>query len=393
MTDHTPDTRSLDLAEVTWPLKLAMRRLKLGPLTLCILGFTLYWGVPFLAAAISGALVSAAFVASQLAPLGLDVLVPRAPSSSTLTVGYAADTVHLAMALVVPTVGGWVSVTAIGKFAGLLRLLLDSGQLLAPQETVDAELAKGNRWLRTPIAALLLGVVATLLAAFMATRCFDDAYVGWWGHRSHGWAGACFVVAVWGMVYFGGMTLYALAVGLHVLSRLFLGPVRLRPFSTDGCNGFGRVGDYFLLLFALSLVVGGAVWITFGLGYLGVERFVVTWIGGAFGLATIPLILILPLTRLTRRISEARDERFLPIEGVLHRKLEQLERVIGSVNIEREFVDEVESLVKVRDALFSVYPSNTFPFRPRIAGILTASYLIQVVLFLKEGSEAFNYLR
>lgn len=385
-----PIPDAIDLITTSWPLRLAIRGLELRPFTLALLGFAGYWLLPLLFSAASGTLLPPDLATHELGGIGLDWLgrwLSRAPG---VTTPYLTDLVHLGMAVVTPLLGGTIATYAIVQYRPVLQALLDRRLLGASSHEIDAAFLAARRALRHPAIRVMLGVVATLLSGFMALRAMDPAFIGWWGHRSHGIAGFVFAGAVWVMVFFGGLYLYFLAVGVAAISRLLRYPVHVQPLHPDECNGFGDFGEYLTLLGGLALCMAGALWVTFWGGYLGVEQFVTTWAGGIFCVVLMPFIVIIPLVRLTIQIGKARDRRTAPAIDALHHGLEELEAGFREgAAPPKALARELRDLARTHRAINSLYPGNTFPFKPKIAGTLSAGYLVQVVFFIRRALENF----
>lgn len=174
-------------------------------------------------------------------------------------------------------------------------------------------------------------------------------------------------------------------LGLRPLSRLLVHPVKLEPFHPDGCNGFSSFGEYLISLFYLSVMIAATVWLALWKGYLGVENLAITWMAGAAGVSVIPLILIAPLIRCTRRIAAARLERVRPVQSVLERELAAIENETVRPEDVAGFGERVRRLRETQSAASSLYPSNVFPFKPRVAGTLSATYVLQLALFVREA--------
>lgn len=384
-------TPCLDLVGGSIVLSLATRRLGLRPWQLTCLVFAGYYLLPLLASLRAGALLPEGFVETQLSPFGLGWLAEWVPHDPSITQPYATDFVHLLMALVSILGGGTIALRAVLQFEEVFANLINSGQLGATRIEIRQEVARANRLLRSwPVRGLLL-LVATPLAAFMVGRALDPEFAGWWGQISHGVAGLVFAIAAWALMFFGGLYLFFLAVGLHTLTRLFRHPVTMRPFHPDECNGFGEFGTYLLTLAGLAVLIGGAIWITFWGGYLGVELLVLTWIGGLIGIAFIPVIVILPLARLTMQIGAARDRRVAGVERVLHARLTGIESALGLEMDDQTLATEMDRLVSTRRAVREIYPAYPFPFKPRIAGILGTGYVIQVGLLVNRAMSTFGW--
>jgi len=386
-----PDRNTLgqfDLADSWWCSRLLLRRLRLDAWQVGAMALAGYYVLPMLLAACEGVLVSPSMAGGQFELMGLGSVgrwLSRHPLATAETRYYGGDLIHLAMALVTPAVGGTLMVVALDRFGDVFDYLARGGQLQVPDEVVAGEVAKGIRDCRRPAIHGVVILVSIVLGVFFLRRVGDPSYAWWWGHQQFGPAGVAFALVAAAMVWGGATAVYLLAVALRTVARLFSHPVTLRPFHSDGCNGFGRFGDYLMILFFLSVTIAASIWITFWGGYLGIERFVVTWIVGAGVLLAIPLILITPLVRCTVQIGRARQARLHRIEAVLDRALLGIERRVAEDEDGVAIRDEMRRLSETRKAVSEVYGSNNFPFKPRIAGTLSVGYLVQVALIAKEA--------
>jgi hypothetical protein len=171
---------------------------------------------------------------------------------------------------------------------------------------------------------------------------------------------------------------------------LFKHPITLRPFHPDGCNGFAVFGDFLILLFFLSLAVAASISITFMGGYLGVEEFIGTWVIGAGVLAMVPLILIAPLVACTIQIGRAKQIRLFRVEALLNKALRKIEEGISEDSDPRELKAEIDQLLQAKKAIVAVYGPYNFPFKPRVVGTLSVTYLLQVALLVREAVQRFG---
>ena len=384
-----PGSPRIDLVEASWVLRFSVRTLGLRPWQIALAAFGGYYLLPLFLSAAWGTFLDEASIAAQLAPLGLGNAAGWLARSPGLLQPYGQDFVHFAMATVSMLFGAWIGVSAVTGFGGVFSSFVTNGQLLAPSELIAREAERANRLLRSLAVRGFLLFASLVLAAFMAARTLDPQYIGWWGHTSHGPAGMIFAVFVWAMIFFGGLYVYFLAVGLNALSRIFRHPVRLRPFHPDECNGFGAFGNYLLTLLLLSVLIAAALWITFWGGYLGVEKFVITWIGGLLAMVAIPVMTLGPLVRLTKQIADARRASLGRVELLLHERLQEVETDVAAGCDYEDMSRDIEHLVTMRRAMSELYPGNIFPFRPPIAGTLSIAYGVQVVVFINRALGTF----
>lgn len=365
-----------------------------NPWLLGLTAFSVYYLLPLAVSGLSGTLLHPANPGHHLNAFGNQGLALWLSRSTTLgaqssAIYYLSDAIHLLMALVTACLGTALVMTALQRFPVVLDYLIASAQL----QVTDAEVIEAVNRARSQrdhlVTQLVIGGSSLILTTFIGLRLFDEPFRHWWGHAEHGLAGGVFAFAVGSMVWIGATAIHRLAIGLQLIAALFRRPVVLRPFHPDGCNGFAVFGDFLILLFFLSVVVAGSVSITFFGGYLGVEEFVGTWIVGAAILTMIPLVLIVPLIRCTIQISRAKHARLAKVEALLHRGLVQIEEGLSETSDPRELKASLEQLLHTRDTMAAVYGSNNFPFKPKIVGFVSATYVMQVVLLAREALEKF----
>lgn len=373
-----------DVREYSRVLSFLTQRLGLRAWHIAGLSFACYYVVPLVASAGAGVLVSPATAAAQFTPLGLAGLGRFLSRGDDITLYYLNDSVHLLMSLTV-LVGSGLLVHALEALEPTISDLVTKRRLSADEAAVAREFAVARRQYGGLLWRGGLFAVALALAVVIERKTHDPALVLWWGHASHGLAGHLFAVNICAMVFFGGSWLLLLSCGLQAVSRLLVHPVRLEPFHPDGCNGFSMFGDYLISLFYLSAMIAATAWLALWKGYLGVENLAITWLAGAAGVSVIPVILIAPLIRCTRRIAAARLERLHVMQMVLERELAGIEGDALPTADAADFGERVRKLRDSQAAAALLYPSNVFPFKPRVAGTLSATYILQLALFVREA--------
>jgi hypothetical protein len=294
------------------------------------------------------------------------------------------------MAINTTLVGAWIMATALQRFRGVCNRLLRGGQLRAGQEAVARAIRRAHQRRANRAPYMLFFGTAAVLTWLIFLKTNDPAYTGWWGHRTHGSAGGWFAIVAGLMVFLGASATYVLTVGLRLISDLFRHPVVLRPLHADRCNGFGVFGDFLILLFFLSVTVAAAVLITFVGGYVGIESFAATWLVGASVMLMIPLILIEPLVRCTSQIRRAKEKRLRRIDNVLDIWLRSLESNVTKQSNPEELKARLEYLLQTRRTVTAVYGAYNFPFKPRIVGALSLTYVLQVAVLAREAFGRFS---
>jgi hypothetical protein len=376
-------TRPFDVRTQSSVLSYLTIRLGFRPWQGAVVCSLIYYGIPFIAASIDGVLISSATAHAQFDPVGLPQFGLWLSRRSNVNLYYATDTVHLVMSLLVLCGSGMLLYT-LRNLARVVVDLLDSHKLTVSYNDAAQTFCEATAPYRARAWRLVLFMMALLLAVVIERKTHDPALMAWWGHASHGLAGHVLAAVIGGMVFWGGSWLFLLACGLGGLSDLLKHPVQLEPFHPDGCNGFAKLGDYLITLFVLSVMIAATAWLCLWKGYLGVERLAITWIAGSGGILVIPIILITPLVRCTRRIAAARLARMRDVQAVFEKELAGIE-ADATITDAQSLSERVRRLHDAQAAVAALYPSNIFPFKPKVAGTLSATYLLQVVLFLREA--------
>jgi hypothetical protein len=373
---------STDLTRYSSTLSLLMTQFRLRWWHIALIAFGVYYCIPLFAAASCGALIAPSVARIQFGALGLPSLGRFVSRDSGVKLFYLADYVHFAMSAMV-LVGSAILLYALTEFDQIVSEL--RSHLSAGDDSIAQEFAAARVFYRGYVWRLGLLLISLLLAFAIERRTHAPSLSLWWGHASHGPAGHLMAFAVWAMVFWGGSWLLLLATGIASLSRLLKKPLRLQPFHPDGCNGFAKLGNYLMTLLLLSIVIAATAWLCLHRGYLGVEKLAITWLAGASGIIAIPIILITPLVRCTIGISKARLQRLDAVRRPLEEELEKIEHEAATEHHSTKLAERVQSLRETRAAAASLYPSNIFPFKGKVAGTLSATYVLQVALFLKEA--------
>jgi hypothetical protein len=72
------------------------------------------------------------------------------------------------------------------------------------------------------------------------------------------------------------------------------------------------------------------------------------------------------------------------VQAVFEKELAGIE-ADATITDAQSLSERVRRLHDAQAAVAALYPSNIFPFKPKVAGTLSATYLLQVVLFLREA--------
>jgi hypothetical protein len=374
----------------------ALFRLKMPTYAVGLTVFAVYWVLPLSMAAFEGTLLPKDRASQLPSEFGdLFLLAPLARLFARAQVidqpdarAYLNDFCHLCFAVIL-SVGAALAAHLVIRFGAIVDELRARGipvgfdqeglSLYAQQRALT-----GHRGFK---CASLLAASIVFLFFLHLTRA--QAHLGWWGDQHYGYAGVVFALLEMLMVYWGSQTVIVLGIGSVMLSRLMRGPLALRPFHEDGCNGLSPLGTQIVLLWLFALVLALAIFVVVRLGYLGIEHTMVGWLLAASGTLTIPALAILPLLAALGAIQRARRIQLAGFDRILSGLLHEAQQAAGEGRVD-DAAKAVEQMEAIRPARGVIDEANAWPFNPRaLAGILTAN-VIQIVLTAHELVNAFN---
>lgn len=347
--------------------------------------FALYYLVPMFLCGYEGVLIGGNAASPKL-PWGVDWLARHA-GSRPVAVPYLRDFTQLLMALVI-SVGGAVAITALDRFPQVYASIADTELLKVDERELADQRARTNRQMGVRWVVILFAVIAALCGA--AFYSDGKLATGWWGNPAYGPAGLVLSVTIPLALFYGTHTLYLLAVGQHSISKLINAGIKLRPFHPDGLNGFAVLGNYLLLLIALSILCALAAWITLWHGYLGVEDFPGIWLGAIAVVTFIPWMVIQPLMHVTREIRRAQIAHLASVERLLNAVLAKTEAQLADPDFRISDVSELKTLHDLHTVASDIYLTNVFPFNRKVASVLSIGYVLQVITLIKEISSKFK---
>jgi hypothetical protein len=284
---------------------------------------------------------------------------------------YGTDAVHGLIAVVGALVGGSLFAAALERFACVAHALIERDLLTATEDEIRNALTHTRRAYRHPIVQVAIFALSIFGAGSVLVVTGTDG--DWWGNAGRGWSGFAFVVVSWLMLYFGSVSIIGLAFAIWGFATLFRHPVRLRPLHSDECNGFGIFGEYLVLLFSCAIAIAATVWVAVGSEYLHLDRLPGVWVTSAIVILAIPVFFIFPLLTCTTQIRAARAARVGPLESALEVALGAFETEAAKNGPElAPLSDGLERFAKAREAIARVFPTNPFPFRPKLIGTLRA---------------------
>jgi hypothetical protein len=345
-----------------------------------------HWGIAALAAFYVPPAVAAQCAGTLWPPDGYLSFIHDRPHPRTYY--YGTDVYFALVALVGAFFGASLFAAALDRFSVVAFSLVQEDLVTAPERDIRRELRRIKDTYRHPVVQFGL-IALSVFVTYSIYGVMRSPGTDWWGSIQRGSSWLPLLLATWLMVYFGASAIAALAIATRGLARLFRYPVSLQPLHSDECNGFGFFGRYLVLLFWCAAAIAAVVWIAVGSGYLQLETLPALWLTSAAVILAIPVFLIWPLLACTRRIGDARAARVAPLEAALGAALVAFEaeavrrgRQIG------ELSDALQRFASARDAITRVFPTNPFPFKPRLIGTLSAGYVVQFALFVKKVVEA-----
>lgn len=349
-----------------------------------ILAFVGYWVVPLVSSAFQGTLVSQA----SLVRWGTGIPAGSALSGAyrwlglhqrlSESGGYLEDRTHLLFALV-GSLALMVAVTILRRFHGLIRELaqegLPDGNLARTRLIYFTYRKAANHW-----ATLLLSMLfATMTFALFLRFTWEPTLANWWGSRRFGWGGLSFAAIEAAMVFVGSQVMILSAVASAMLYRLLRTTLQIRPFHPDGANGLDPLGRMVILFWMLALPLGTEVFITFRLGYLGIEKHPLAWMLGLLGMISVPILALAPLFSSVRALQEAKTRWGKTFEPLLNNLLTQAEGHMRSGDFEQAN-RAMSSLGEIHGVQEMIVELNVWPFNPRALSVVLLVYLFQLYL-------------
>jgi hypothetical protein len=345
-----------------------------------------HWGIAAVAAFYVPPAVAAQCAGTFWPPEGYLSFIRDRPHPRTYYFG--TDAYFALIAMVGAFLGASLFAAALDRFSIVVFSLVQQDLVTAPEKEIRRELRRIMDTYRHPVVQFGL-LALSVFAAHSVYGVMRSPKTDWWGSVEHGSTWAFLLLDAWAMVYFGASAIVALAVATRGLARLFLYPVNLQPLHSDECNGFGFFGRYLVLLFWCAAAIAAVVWIAVGSGYLQLDTLPAAWLTSAAIILAIPVFLIWPLLACTRRIGAARTARVAPLEAALGSALVAFEAEAANPGKQiGQLSDALEKFASARDAIARVFPTNPFPFKPKLIGTLSAGYVVQTALFVKKVIEA-----
>lgn len=216
------------------------------------------------------------------------------------------------------------------------------------------------------------GLLALSISVLLIYRTFDDRYIQWWGHSSHGYAGIYTALIVSQMVFWGTWSFFVLAAVSLVISHIARCKLDYEPLRADGCNGLRPVGFLIMMMWSYSLLAATAVYVVFSRGYLDLETNIGIWFISLSASLCLPLVAVLPLLSVTAAIRKARERYLIDIE--------KLAKGSGPPRSSRD-IDKLTRFLELRDSIFR---GNIFPFRNKAVFAFTILNIVQVGFSIRE---------
>lgn len=351
-----------------------------------VFALVIYWGLPLGMSFIDGTLISVA----QSQELNAALAGPR-PLQSVLAfflLGaktdnsqfYLLDRSHFLFS-VLTGLGAAVAVSILRRLGSAPAALYRRGLPVA-----DADFLSRNEAFFRALGNHPLGRIASLILAsgvFLVFFYFyrNPGYHYWWGSDIHGRAGLVLAAVEFVMVYFATQSVFLILAGAAMIAGMFQKGVELRPFLADRCNGLGPIGNLILMLWLIALIGAMAVYVTMGLGYLGIERMPIAWALALVATLVIPFVAIVPLVATVRATLRARDAQLRRIEDRLDERYAKAIAPQAASDNASDGGDDFGQLKEIYEFLCDL---NIWPFNPRALTVIILAYALQAYATIRE---------
>lgn len=369
-------------------IRLFVDKFALPPWLCGLLAFGFYWVVPLAFASWDGTLITipslngylGLFEGHKIIQWGLAVVAKAQNMGDGIP--YLLDRAHFAFAILVG-IAAAVGTVILRRMAVVPREL--HGQDI---RIVEPRHVLRNYHFYRKVANHWVGRVVSLILASGAFYFFYSLYQDprltyWWGSQAHGYAGLVLACDVFVMVYVGTQGIFAITTGSLMLARLFKNGIALRPYHYDGCNGLSTVGNLIFLLWIISIVLAGAIYVVMGLGYFGLERTQVAWILAVISIFAIPCVAITPLWAAMTAAVRAKQAELVKLEPKIHevhlRTMASLDKSDRGNPL--EWADHLSRLQAFHQLIEEV---NIWPFNRHALAFVFSIYVIQTFLTLRE---------
>jgi hypothetical protein len=363
-----------------WPLYLPV---PFQPWSVGVGVFLAYWGVPFLFAAKEKTLVSSEAIQRLTDPVhGFPILQPLAKvllaGPATLQQPYLLDYAHLLFAALLAT-GAAAAVSIIRSVSTILPALHKSGPLETEAHNTEALYRQfqsiANHWIPRVVSLFL--AVSTLYTFMILWKI--KAFEYWWGSSAYGFAGVVLAFLEFVVVFYVTQTLYFMAVASIMFRHVLLRGLRLRPFHPGGCNGLAPLGKLIFQLWLFSLTIAAAVFVVLGIGYLGLERWTLSWMLSVVATVSLPFLAIVPLHASLRAIHKTRNAAVGRLEPVLNEIFHSVGTVENATTL-AEKSDAISRLNELKNVHDLITGANLWPFNPRALALVVIVYFAQLAI-------------
>lgn len=368
--------------------------LALSPFLVGLLAFSVYWGVPLAFAIWNGTLItiptlkgySNVFAGHAILQSSLALFARTQVMSDGMP--YLLDRVHFIFAILV-AIASVIGTIILRKMGSDLLELHSQGIPVNNFDFLhanfDGHRRAANHWIGRGVSLILAAG-----GFYVFYGLYQDQEVRyWWGSATHGCAGLLLAVVVSIMIYFGTQGMFLITVGALMIARMFRKGLQLRPYHPDGCNGLSVLGNLILLLWIISIVLVGAIYVVFGLGYFGLQRTQLAWILAVIGIFTIPCVAIIPLWAAMQAAIKAKHVELCRLEPAV----DQLYRTTVE-SLQSKPVDEILSLAERLSQLETLHQFvddlNIWPFNRHALAFVMSVYVIETLLTLHQ---IFNEMR
>ena len=280
---------------------------------------------------------------------------------------YAGDLTHLLFALVV----------SFGSFfaARMCGIINSNEDKIVCRDEFKNETTRTTLIFQKISNGFLINIIALVICSFSASVVIDIILTeeNWWG-VTDGFvnsSGVLFVINTSAMIFIGISVFLQISLRSILSSVLAVKFIHIDFFHADGCNGQKKVGSLIMHGWALSITCVSSIFILYYMGYLGIEKSVVSAVISFVLIFAIPMISILPLAAIVRSVNEEKTSAINKINN----KSRIIEKLNGNNKIKSHL--DVGEYFAIRSYVES---ANIWPFNLKAISIAVIAYILQSVL-------------
>jgi len=259
------------------------------------------------------------------------------------------------------------------------NLVIETNEYCVPSRVLEIYVTirkKANKQIYTVISIL----IGALVSALILKIAKGSEYIGWWGNIQWGVSGVVFSISIGVVVALGVRVGFYLVYTTVFLYKLLQVPMKFRLFHPDRCNGFSGLGRYVFVEWIVCFLIGTILYIVLKSGYLGVDRYFVTWVLVAGCLICVPFLAIIPLWASIYSMAKFRRKNLEIFEPSLIEAFTGLNN--RDIKNQEELIRHAQAFGSLVQAFTVLKDLNVWPFNPRALASVVVLYSIQVFMIL-----------